>query len=63
MTYYLMLSIQFAILVVNNVDPDEMLHSAASHLDLHCLLRLICPNIYSKNGKLTKQYPLIGRPS
>ena len=24
--------------------PDEMLHSAASHLGLHCLLRPVCLN-------------------
>ena len=24
--------------IANNVDPDEMLHIAASHLGLHCLL-------------------------
>ena len=27
------------------VDPDQMLHSAASDLGLHSLLRPICPNI------------------
>ena len=30
--------------MANSVDPDEMLHSAASHLDLHYLLRPVCPN-------------------
>ena len=30
--------------VANSVDPDQMLHSAASDLDLHYLLRAICPN-------------------
>ena len=28
--------------MANSVDPDEMLHSAASHLGLHCLLRPVC---------------------
>ena len=31
--------------VANNVESDQMLHSAASDLDLHCLLRTVCPNI------------------
>ena len=30
------------------VDPDETPRSAASHLGLHCLLRPVCPNTYSK---------------
>ena len=25
--------------LANSEDPDEMLHNAAFHLDLHCLLR------------------------
>ena len=32
----------------NSTDPDEMPHSVASHLDLHCLLRPVCPNTYGK---------------
>ena len=28
----------------NRVDPDQMPHSAASDLGLHCLLRPVCPN-------------------
>ena len=31
--------------MANSVDPDQMLHSAASDLGLHCLLRYVCPNI------------------
>ena len=30
--------------VANSVDPDQMLHSAASDQGLHCLLRLVFPN-------------------
>ena len=26
-------------ILANSVDPDEMLHNAAFHLDLHCLLK------------------------
>ena len=32
--------------VANSTDPDQMLHSAASDLGLHCLLRLACLNNY-----------------
>ena len=34
--------------MANSVDPDETLHSAASHLGLHYLLRPLGPNTYSK---------------
>ena len=43
-----MLCLKVAGYVANRVDPDEMPCSAASHLDLHCLLRLICQNTYDK---------------
>ena len=33
-----------AVCMANNVDSDQMLHSAASDLGLHCLRRPICPN-------------------
>ena len=36
--------------MANSVDPDEMPHSAASHLGLNCLLRPVCPNTYGKYG-------------
>ena len=36
--------------MANSVDPDETPCSAASHLGLHCLLRPVCPNTYSKYG-------------
>ena len=29
--------------MVNSVDPDQMPHSVASDLSLHCLLRPVCP--------------------
>ena len=47
-----MLCLKIAGLVANSVDPDEMLHSAASHLGLHCLLRPVSPNTYGKYGSL-----------
>ena len=31
--------------MTNNVNPDQMPHSVASDLGLHCLLKLVCPNI------------------
>ena len=30
--------------MANSVDPDQMPHSLASDLGLHCLQRPICPN-------------------
>ena len=36
--------------MANNVDPDQMPHSVASDLGLHCLLRPVCPNIYGYHG-------------
>ena len=36
--------------MANSVDPDEMLLSVASHLGLHCLLRSVSLNTYSKYG-------------
>ena len=48
--FYQMLCLKVAGWVANSIDPDEMPHSAASHLGLHCLLRRVCPNTYSKYG-------------
>ena len=31
------LSLKIVFVLANSVDPDEMLHYAAFHLDLHCL--------------------------
>ena len=31
-------------LLANSVGPDQTLHSTASDLGLHCLLRPLCPN-------------------
>ena len=45
-----MLCLKIAGLVANCVDPGEMLHSVASHLGLHCLLRPGCPNTYPEYG-------------
>ena len=36
--------------MANSGDPDEMPHSAASHLGLHYLLRPVCLNTYDKYG-------------
>ena len=33
--------------VVNSVDPDQTLHSSASDLGQHCLLRPVCSKRYS----------------
>ena len=34
----------------NSVDPDEILHSEAAHLGLHCLFRPVYLNTYGKYG-------------
>ena len=31
--------------MINSVDPDQMLHSVAIDLGLHCLLRPVCPTL------------------
>ena len=49
--HYPMLCLKIAGRVANSVDPDEMPHSAASHLGLYCLLRPVCPNICGKYGR------------
>ena len=47
-----MLCLKIAGWVANSVDPDEMPHSAVSHLGLYCLLRPVCPNTYGKYGSI-----------
>ena len=37
--------------MANRVDPDQMQHSAASDLGLHCLQRPICPNTKGYYGR------------
>ena len=41
---------------------DQMPHSVAPDLGLHCLLRPVCLNTYSKYGKLNKMHPLRNYP-
>ena len=38
--------------MANSVNPDQMLHSVASDLGLHCLQKPVCPNTYGYNGIL-----------
>ena len=40
--------------VANSVDSDQTPHSAASDLGLHCLLRHVSPNTYSKYDNMIK---------
>ena len=35
--FLLLFIIEIPVLNANSIDPDQMLHSAASDLDLHCL--------------------------
>ena len=37
-------------LVVNSVNPDQMPHSIASDLGVHCLLSAVCLNTWGKYG-------------
>ena len=40
--------------MANSVDPDQMPHSVAADLGLHCFQRSICPNtegLYGIQGK------------
>ena len=41
--------------VADSVDPDQMLHSQASDLDLHYLLRFVGPNTSGKYGNVLGQ--------
>ena len=45
--------------MASSVDPDEMPHSAASHLCLHCFLRPVCPNTYGMFGTFGKKLVLM----
>ena len=40
--------------MANRIDPDQMLHSVASDLGLHCLQRLICPNTLGYYGMYSR---------
>ena len=42
--HYQLMYLKAARRVANNADPDQMPHSVASDLGLHCLLRPVCPN-------------------
>ena len=44
--------------MVNSADPDQMPHSVASHLDLHCLLFPICRTL-SINGLKVQHVTLV----
>ena len=52
--YYPILWLKIAGWVANSVDPDETLHSVASHLGLHCLLSPVC--IYPKYSDTSTPY-------
>ena len=42
--------------MTNSVDPDQMLHFAASDLGLHCLLRHVCPNTEGYYGNTNSNF-------
>ena len=39
--------------MANSVDPDQMPHSVASDLGLHCLQKPICSNTYGYYGTIS----------
>ena len=41
--------------MANSVDPDQTLHSAASDLGIHCVLRPVCPTIKYYRKKINYQ--------
>ena len=45
---YLLMCLKSSGCVANIVDPDQMLHSVASGLGLHCLLKPVSPNNFGK---------------
>ena len=43
--YYYHVFLEVPVLNANSVDPDQMSHSAAPDLDLHCLLMFVCVEV------------------
>ena len=54
--YYLLTGLKAAKWVAIDEDPDNMSHSVAYDLGLHCLLRLVCPNTWDNLNSLTYFY-------
>ena len=48
--------------MAKSVDPDQASRTAASDLDLYCLLRYVCSNTWIKYGNLIKLNPLRKHP-
>ena len=46
--------LNISVCMANRIDPDQMLHSVASDLGLHCLQRLICPNTLGYYGMYSR---------
>ena len=44
--------------MANSLDPDQMLHSAASDKGLHCLVRHNCPIISCKYSNIAINHTL-----
>ena len=59
--HYPMLCLKIAGWVANSVDPDETPRFAASHLDLYCLLRPVCPNTYGKYGIIENEPQMLSK--
>ena len=52
------LVLNFTILYLNNEDPGQMPNSTASDLNLHFLLRIVCPNTSGKCGTVSLEQQL-----
>ena len=46
--------------MANNVDPDQMSHSAVSDLGLHCLQMPVCPNTLGYYNKVFLRLNMLG---
>ena len=44
--------------MADSVDPDQMPHSAASDLGLHCLQRTSCPNTEGYYGTIVSYFSM-----
>ena len=63
--WYLFLCLKYCcVCKANSVDPDQMPHSVASDLGLHCLQKPICPSTYSYYGIILPFLRIfkVGRP-
>ena len=46
--YDVYMSLKIVFILANSADPDEMLHYAALHLDIHCLTKYLFIDIQNE---------------